>query len=334
MSDEPRLNTIEWDMMDRNRFLSLTVVNSLFLRSVLYPLVLVKTRLQVQKQNTVYTGAYDAFKKIIRTEGFCGLYKGFWINSIQVFSGISYIATYEKSRDLVSNYTSISDSKTKAFLSGGISSFVSQTLIIPFDVVSQHIMMALNSRRQSTKLPPAGLQSSFFKPLSLNPEEVKRYGIAATITKQLYREGGFRSFYRGYFASLICFVPSSACWWMLYQYFNEFLDSLSFSKSTPHMLIHCTSGVLSGGTVSIMTNPLDLLRANIQVHRPSSYASAVKYLWKEDRWRVFNKGLSARLTQSCLSSALIVIGYETMKRFSVNEKYRSQVVWLGRLKSG
>lgn len=328
MSDEPKLNVIEWDMMDRNKFLSLTVVNSLFLRSVLYPLVLVKTRLQVQKQNTVYTGSLDAFKKIIKSEGFCGLYKGFWINSIQVFSGITYIATYEKTRDIVTNYTNISDSKSKAFLSGGISSAMSQTLIIPFDVVSQHIMMALNTRRNnSTKLPANEFKSSFFKPLNLNQDEVRRLGIAFAITKQLYREGGLKSFYRGYFASLICFVPSSACWWMLYQHFNEFLYSLTLTSDTPYMLLNCLSGTLSGAAVSIMTNPLDLLRANIQVHRPSSYRSAVKYLWKVDRWRIFNKGLTARLTQSCISSALIVIGYETMKRFSVDEKYRDQVRW-------
>lgn len=332
MSDEPKLHVIEWDMMDRNKFLSLTVVNSLFLRSVLYPLVLVKTRLQVQRQNTVYTGSLDAFRKIIRSEGFCGLYKGFWINSIQVFSGITYIATYEKTRDLVTNYTNISDSKAKAFLSGGISSAMSQTLIIPFDVISQHIMVALNTRRNGAnntgkKVPAAGFKSTFFKPLSLNQDDVRRFGIAIAITKQLYREGGLKSFYRGYFASLICFVPSSACWWMLYQYFNEFLFGSPLAQTIPYMFLNCMSGTLSGATVSIMTNPLDLLRANIQVHRPSSYSSAVKYLWKEDKWRIFNKGLSARLTQSCISSGLIVIGYETMKRFSVDEKYRDQVRW-------
>lgn len=258
---------------------------------------------------------------------------GFWINSIQVFSGITYIATYEKTRDIVSNYTNISDNRTKAFLSGGISSAMSQTLIIPFDVVSQHIMinLALNlrkppsSRLQSHK---AGeFKSTYFKPLELNHDEIKRFGVALAITKQLYREGGLKSFYRGYFASLICFVPSGACWWMLYQQFNEFLYNLSWAKNTPYMFLHSISGALSGATVSIMTNPLDLLRANIQVHRPSSYRSAVKYLWREDKWRIFNKGLTARLTQSCLSSALIVVGYETMKRFSLDEKYRDQVRW-------
>lgn len=313
-------------MMDRNKFLSLTVVNSLFLRSVLYPLVLVKTRLQVQRQNTVYSGSLDAFKKIIRSEGVCGLYRGFWINSIQVFSGITYIATYEKTRDLVSNYTSISDSRKKAFLSGGISSAVSQTLIIPFDVVSQHIMMALNTKHQ-TNSSIAELKSTFFKPLTLDQREVKRCGVAFAITRQLYREGGFRSFYKGYFAALICLVPSSACWWMLYQHFNEILYSLTLTSHMPYIILHCLSGTFSGAAVSIMTNPLDLLRANIQVHRPSSYQSAVKYLWKEDKWRIFTKGLTARLTQSCLSSGLVVIGYETLKRYSLDEKYRDQVRW-------
>lgn len=204
---------------------------------------------------------------------------------------------------------------------------MSQTLIIPFDVVSQHIMVALHSRRQTSKIPHAELKSTFFKPLNLNQDEVKRFGIAIAITRQLYREGGLKSFYRGYVASLICSVPSSASWWMLYQHFNEFLYSLQSTSNTPYMFLSCMSGILSGAAVSIMTNPLDLLRANIQVHRPSSYTSAVKYLWKEDKWRIFNKGLTARLTQSCISSALIVIGYETMKRFSVDEKYRDQVRW-------
>jgi solute carrier family 25 protein 44 len=205
---------------------------------------------------------------------------------------------------------------------------MSQTLIIPFDIISQHIMVALHTRRNhDNKLHASKLKSTFFKPLSLNQDEVRRFGIAIAITRQLYREGGLRSFYRGYLATLICFVPSSACWWMLYQHFNEFLFGAPMAQNMPYMFLNCMSGTLSGAAVSVMTNPMDLLRANIQVHRPSSYKSAVKYLWKEDKWRIFTKGLSARLTQSCLSSALIVVGYETMKRFSVDEKYRDQVRW-------
>lgn len=268
--------------------------------------------------------------------------KGFWINSIQVFSGFTYIVFYEKTRHLITNYTNISDTKAKAFLSGGISSALNQTLVIPFDVISQHIMVALNNRRKQgqsegsiglssakakTSAGGGGFKSTYFKSLSLNPEEVQRKGIAIAIIQQLFREGGLRSFYKGYLATLICFVPSTACWWMLYHNCNEFLFSSNLTQNVPYMFVNCLSGTISGATVSIMTNPLDLLRANIQVHRPSSYVSAVKYLWKEDKWRIFSKGLTVRLTHSSLSSALIVIGYETMKRFSVDEKYRDQVRW-------
>lgn len=186
--------------------------------------------------------------------------------------------------------------------------------------------MASNTGRQSKKSPVAKLRSTYFKPLSLNQDEIKRFGLILTVIRQLHREGGSpRSFYRGFFASLICMVPSGAFWWTLYQYCNEFLYSLSATSDEHRLFLNCISGAFTGAAVSITTNPLDLLRANIQVHRPSSYRSAVKYLWKEDRWRIFNKGLSARVTQSCISSVLIVIGYEMMKKYSVNEEYRNRV---------
>lgn len=236
----------------------------------------------------------------------------------------------------MTNHTNVTDRKTKALLAGAISSAFCQTLLIPFDIVSQHIMMALGdhskgakaqTQRSTSKSPSADMKSTFFKPLSLNKDEVRRYGQAFAITRQLYREGGFKSFYRGYFASLLLLVPSSGCWWFLYQHFNEYLYDLSYTNTAHYLLLHCISGTMSGATVSVLTNPLDLLRANIQVHRPSSYASAVKYLWKEDKWRIFTKGLTARISQSCLSSGLIVIGYESLKRISVDEKHRDQLSW-------
>ncbi len=46
-SNRVRMLTIEWEMMDKNRFVGLSVINSLALRVVLYPLTVIKTRLQV-----------------------------------------------------------------------------------------------------------------------------------------------------------------------------------------------------------------------------------------------------------------------------------------------
>ena len=60
---------------------------------------------------------------------------------------------------------------------------------------------------------------------------------------------------------------------------------------------------------SVITNPLDVLRANIQVRRIGSFVLAIQQLWAEERFNLFKKGLSARITQSCISSAFVVTGF-------------------------
>lgn len=38
-----------------------------------------------------FVGMFDAYGKILRYEGFSGLYKGFWVSSVQIVSGkLSY----------------------------------------------------------------------------------------------------------------------------------------------------------------------------------------------------------------------------------------------------
>lgn len=85
----------------------------------------------------------DAYKKIHRTEGFSGLYRGFWISSIQIVSGVFYVSTYEGVRHILSQdpFTSGLDSRIKALIGGGAASAVAQTIVVPFDVLSQHLMV-------------------------------------------------------------------------------------------------------------------------------------------------------------------------------------------------
>jgi solute carrier family 25 protein 44 len=50
-------------------------------------------------------------------------------------------------------------------------------------------------------------------------------------------------------------------------------------------------------------------------------------LWHEEKYRIFTKGLSARLAQSGVFSTAIILGYESIKRFSINDDYRDVVRW-------
>lgn len=50
------VRTIEWDMMDKTKFFPLSMLSSFCVRASLYPLTLIKTRLQVQKHGQMYSG--------------------------------------------------------------------------------------------------------------------------------------------------------------------------------------------------------------------------------------------------------------------------------------
>jgi solute carrier family 25 protein 44 len=85
---------------------------------------------------------------------------------------------------------------------------------------------------------------------------------------------------------------------------------------------------LSSLTSSLLTNPLDVCRTRIQVdEKRQKVIQIMKELWQEERFNVFKKGLTARLSHSCVYSLFIIFGYETVKRISLKDEYKGQVRW-------
>lgn len=56
-----------------------------------------------------------------------------------IISGVFYISTYEGVRHILAPFNI--DSRIRALVAGGLASIVGQTIIVPFDVISQHLMM-------------------------------------------------------------------------------------------------------------------------------------------------------------------------------------------------
>lgn len=83
------IKVIELHMMDKTKYYPLALVSGATIRTALYPLTVVKTRLQVQNKRTLYNGTWDAFKKITRMEGFQGLYRGYLVSSLLIFPQVS-----------------------------------------------------------------------------------------------------------------------------------------------------------------------------------------------------------------------------------------------------
>lgn len=135
---------------------------------------------------------------------------------MQVGSGISYILTYEKVKDLLFEYRLVKDGSVRSLIGGAVGSLIGQTIITPFDVVSQHMMVV-----SGTKSDRNTNRFSFFSnPLYIRDKEVKKCGLAYAIIRELHRKDGVKGFYRGYFASLACYVPNSALWWFFYEKYS------------------------------------------------------------------------------------------------------------------
>ncbi|CAK9302667.1 unnamed protein product [Gordionus sp. m RMFG-2023] len=316
--DAGKIMTIEWHMLEKHKLYPLIFLSSFSVRTLLYPFSVIKTRIQIQKKQELYRGTWDAYKNILKYEGYNGLYKGFMISSFQILSGLFYITSYESTRHILKNYTQIQDTKYRAFIAGGCASLVNQTILVPCDIVSQHMMV----------LGRNTINGKIFKIDTLDigdKYDIKRKGLSKAIISQIYKKDGLIGFYRGYFASLLSYVPNSAIWWSSYQAYSNLLATLA-PVWVSHLFLQCLSAPMAGITSAFCTNPLDIIRARIQVSR-MSYLSTIQTLWEEEKLGIFKKGLSARCTQSIIYSFFIILGYESMKRFSVKDEYKKQIRW-------
>uniref|UniRef100_A0A3B4BCM9 Uncharacterized protein n=1 Tax=Periophthalmus magnuspinnatus TaxID=409849 RepID=A0A3B4BCM9_9GOBI len=313
MQQKRNIQIIEWEDLDKRKFYSFGIFMTMTIRATVYPATLIRTRLQVQRGRSLYNGTLDAFVKILRTEGVRGLYRGFMVNTFTLISGQAYITTYEVVRKYVSLY---SDNNTlKSLVAGGSASLVAQSITVPIDVVSQQLMM--QGQREHL---------SRFKVHTDTGGSKRVFGPTRNIMGQIFAADGLRGFYRGYVASLLTYIPNSAVWWPFYHFYAEQLSRLAPSDC-PHLLLQAVAGPLAAATASTVTNPMDVVRARIQVEGRSSVMDTFKQLISEEGFWGLTKGLSARIISSAPTAIVMVVGYETLKKLSLRPELVDSRHW-------
>ncbi|RLN53625.1 hypothetical protein BBJ29_004736 [Phytophthora kernoviae] len=296
--DEYKLEDISWDEIDKLKYYVVGPTMFLAVRATVYPSNLVKTRLQVQSRaKPLYSGTFNAFSTIFRQEGMRGLYKGFGASTANVLTGNLYISVYEKSRKLFKDHSSM-DEKWANFAGGASASLVSQTVVVPLDIVSQNMMLSGQGQdvRKTRERP-----KSF-----------------VAVTKQVFRAEGLRGFYRGYVPSIATYAPSSSIWWGSYgllvpMYYN-LMKSWQTDPFWKQVMAQGMSGASAGIITGILTNPMDIVRTKAQVYTQYGAMDTLKYILKTEGPMGLMTGLSARLLAMGPSGILMVTSYEFVKR--------------------
>ncbi|MBN3307843.1 solute carrier family 25 member 44a [Amia ocellicauda] len=317
MQEKRNIQIIEWEDLDKRKFYSFGVFMTMTIRATVYPATLIRTRLQVQKGKSLYSGTFDAFFKILRAEGVRGLYRGFLVNTFTLISGQGYITTYELVRKYVSTYSE--NNTLKSLVAGGSASLVAQSITVPIDIVSQHLMM----QGQGDNMGRFKIKS---KTVVLATKHKVTFGQTRDIIVQIFAADGFRGFYRGYVASLLTYIPNSAVWWPFYHFYAEQLSKWAPSEC-PHLLLQAMAGPLAAATASTVTNPMDVVRARVQVEGKSSVIETFKQLLAEEGFWGMTKGLSARIISSTPTAIVMVVGYETLKKLSLRPELVDSRHW-------
>ncbi len=86
------------------------------------------------------------------------------------------------------------------------------------------------------------------------------------------------------------------------------------------------SGIGAGLTAALCTNPLDVVRARLQVLNHHGDGATIRStsgaLWRREGVRGFFRGVTARMFHTAQSSLLMITAYETVKRLSLKPEYR------------
>jgi solute carrier family 25 protein 44 len=138
---------VDWEIIDKKRFLGFGSISVFIVRFLVYPFSLVKTRMQVGRAES--QRVFATIRDISGREGLRALYAGF---SVSIFGAVPaqlvYISTYELVKSRVAGMTpqgvfagGVYDEATKAFTSnlvgGACASLASQFVVVPIDVVAQ-----------------------------------------------------------------------------------------------------------------------------------------------------------------------------------------------------
>ncbi|XP_024531472.1 solute carrier family 25 member 44 [Selaginella moellendorffii] len=303
---------INWDRLDKTKFYLVGAGLFSGVSAALYPITVVKTRMQVARGEAVNMKAPAIVRSILSTDGVRGLYRGFGtVVAGTVPSRVVFLTTLETTKIAALNLTSklnFPDTTAAAIANGAagfLSSVVSQFIFVPLDVVSQRLMV------QGT------------------PGSTK-YAGGIDAVRQIVKADGIRGLYRGFGMSVITYSPTSGVWWASYGTSQRvFWRALGYTEETHKIpsqsemvLVQAAGGLVAAACASALTAPFDTIKTRLQVLSSEGNPTVVgtaRQLLQDDGWKGLYRGLVPRFLSMTLWGSAMIISYEYLKRLSVKK---------------
>lgn len=264
-----------------------------------HPLDTIKVRLQTMPkpqpgQSPLYKGTLDCFMQTLRKEGFFGLYKG-----------------------MAAPVAGVAPMFAICFLGFGIGKKIQQKH--PHDDLTY------------PQLFKAGMLAGVFTTVIMTPGErikcllqiqadskVKKYKGPVDCAKQLYKEGGIRSVYKGTGATLLRDVPASGMYFMIYEYLKYTLTPEGHSRNELSVGRTLFAGGMAGICNWLVALPQDVLKSRLQTSSHGHHENireVFKHMMKEEGFFALYRGATPVLLRAFPANAACFMGYEVAMKF-------------------
>ncbi|GMP28613.1 hypothetical protein CsSME_00004082 [Camellia sinensis var. sinensis] len=302
---------INWDKLEKTKFFVVGAGIFTGVTVALYPVSLIKTRLQVASKDAGERGAFSVIRGILRTDGIPGLYRGFGtVVTGAIPTRIIFLTALETTK--AATFRLVEPFKlskpTQAAIANGVAGMAaavcSQAVFVPIDVVSQKLMVQGYSGHAT-------------------------YNGGLDVARKVLKVDGIRGLYRGFGLSVLTYSPSSAVWWASYGSSQRLIWRFLGHGSTEHeesaaslwtiVSVQAAGGIFAGATASCITTPLDTIKTRLQVMGPEkklTVREVVKGLVADDGWKGLYRGLGPRFFTMSAWGTSMILSYEYLSRDS------------------
>ncbi|KAI9312276.1 olfactory receptor [Dichotomocladium elegans] len=261
-----------------------------------YPIDLVKTRMQNQRSKVVgellYKNSLDCFKKVIKNEGFVGLYRGLGPQLVGVAP--------EKAIKLTVNdfvRSKLMDKNTG-------------------EIKLWHEMLAGGSAGASQVVFTNPLEIVKIR-LQVQGEQAKNTGVPRRSAIWIVKNLGIMGLYKGASACLLRDVPFSAIYFPAYAHLkkNVFKEGPDHKLKISELLM---AGAIAGMPAAYFTTPADVIKTRLQVEARkgqtvyNGIADAAVKIMREEGFKAFFKGGPARIFRSSPQFGVTLTVYEIL----------------------
>ncbi|KAL8751227.1 MAG: hypothetical protein Q9199_006571 [Rusavskia elegans] len=265
-----------------------------------HPFDLVKVRLQTAEKG-VYSGAIDVVRKTVAREGLVrGLYAGVSAPLVGVtpMFAVSFWG-FDVGKSLVRSFSPSTNSQTPFTIAqisaAGFFSAIPMTLITaPFERVK--VLLQIQGQK------------------NLAPGEKPKYSGGVDVVRQLYKEGGIKSVFRGSAMTLARDGPGSAAYFATYEYVKRRLtpkDEAGNLSGELSLTAVMTAGGAAGVAMWIPVFPIDTVKSRLQSAdgRPT-IGGTISGLWRSGGLKAFFPGIGPAMARAVPANAATFLGVE------------------------